>query len=140
MKFKSKIIVAVAAVVITLLGFNLMISQATVELANAGAATYSFDNLPFGVYITEVVVKKNAVNSGTDTLGVLTDVDGGTGSVALFTATDMGLANAVTQMNVAWSATQALLVAGANIDVVTGGAGGNRGCTVIIKGLRAADV
>lgn len=36
MKFKSKIIVAVAAVVITLLGFNLMISQATVELANAG--------------------------------------------------------------------------------------------------------
>lgn len=36
MKFRSKIGIAFVAVVITLLGFNLMISPAAVELANAG--------------------------------------------------------------------------------------------------------
>ena len=36
MKFKSKIAIAFAAFVITMLGFGLMISPAVVELANAG--------------------------------------------------------------------------------------------------------
>jgi len=103
----------------------------TVQLANAAAATYSFDNIPYGVVIHKVEIRKAGGASAGDTVKVMTDVDGLTGQVDLFTAVDMGAADgAFTVPTTGWAPAQSLVAAGGDIDVVTAGVAGNRACTL----------
>lgn len=106
-------------------------------IANAAAGTLSWDNIPFDMKIVGITIRKNGVVSGGDTVGITTDVDGATGHVALFTAINMGAAaGAVSTQVLGWSETQATLVAGADIDIVTAGVAGNRGFGLTLMCIR----